>query len=160
MKLDINTPRGQIFVDAEMLAMGILKEALGPEYRLEHTDITSAHPIDVFVYHADEVVAVLEMKSRREEMDQFESWGSYLINTEKMDQISHYAKKHNAAGYVSVYSMVDGTLRAAKVCDSEGLPTGKFPSELRWTSATCNGGRRQFLVTLIPWGLFGEPSSL
>jgi len=138
MVLDINTPKGQEFLQLEQLMLTHITKHFNCS--IIQTQKEKASKLDGFLIRDGEIFAAFESKCRNLSLTDLRNFGSYLITHEKLLGCREITKRLCIPLYLFVYLVNDNTVVYWKVTDNSDLCNIEYEIKSSSTQFCCNGG--------------------
>jgi hypothetical protein len=138
--LDINTPKGQVFLQYERHLIDKIKS----KYQVDiiETNKRREARIDNFLVRNFELIAVAEMKCRNMSQTQMKEWGdTWLVTQQKIIDGIEISKLLCVPFLGFLYLIPDDVILMWKITDSYGELLINFETKNTQTQATCNGNK-------------------
>ncbi len=153
--LNVNTPNGQVASYHEKRLLKHLKEQY-PGAAFAHTPHDGPAFLDLVISNHRSIVAVAEIKTRNDPVQQMFAWGTYMISKSKIDQLAKMAPQLGVPGHLLVLFVPDDQFALCEVCDATGKFLIEFTEEMRRMKAGVNGGTKEELCAMIPMKFFRD----
>lgn len=149
MNLDINSERGQKSLQYEDRAISIF-ELNFPKLNYKSTPKDGAAALDAVVTSGNNVVGVVEQKSRNMTLDQLMNWNfEWLVTNEKINNGVAAAKLLGVPFMGFLYLIPDDLLLVTQISDAQANLTVDIRVEQTTTQKTINGGSIERLNAFI-----------
>lgn len=140
MSLDINTERGQKSLRYEERATWLFEHNF-KQLRYANTPKTGAAAVDAVVLSGNDVVGVVEQKSRNMTLEQLINWNyEWLVTAEKIEAGRTAGRLLGVPFMGFLYLIPDDLLLITQISDSKGIFTTPIRNEVTTTQKTINGG--------------------
>lgn len=141
MKLDVNTPKGQVTVAQEEEQLAILHRA-NPAFTFIHTPKDRASDVDGFIVKNHSVVGMFLSSCRTSSREQMRKWGdTWLLTYDKIQKAIPLAKQLCVPVYGCIYLVPDQLVLTLTLVDDKGEVMPMMRLERTQTQATVNGGQ-------------------
>ena len=141
MRLDVNTPKGQITVSQEIEQLAILKNST-PDFEFIHTPKDRPADVDGFIVKDHSVVGMFLSSCRTSTRDQMRKWGdTWLLTFDKIQKAIPLAKQLCVPVYGCIYLVPDRMVLTLTLVSAKGEVMPNIRLERTQTQATVNGGQ-------------------
>jgi hypothetical protein len=140
MRLNINTPRGQVALSYEQTLIHSI-ESHWPQFHAVQTPKDQPAEVDGFLIKENELYAVFETKTRDCNLAQMNQWGNeWLLSFDKLMHGADIAKRLRIPFIGFLYLIKEPIAMSIKLADKEGNFIPKMRLERTTTKRNINGG--------------------